>query len=365
MKVLEFPVPTEELSTVTGLERFYPTLDLEPTVGVNASLVSGASITGSSRTKSPRDFHPEIFKSYKKLFKTEEVPVGQEWTDSKSQTHKNGPQCCVDKINVTEGVISAELAQTGYFVIKAWAEGLHQNLLEGKFPLDCSQAQYEEIAYQFKLKNHPHIAGAGVYALTEYNGQICVVAQIKGPGTGHRQLHTSWVGRGINPKFLTEADPIRAAQLANIQAETGLDPILIEKFLTGVRMTVNEPSTGNFNFVSFLVGQSPEFFLETFREETSNQIASDVTLEKLKQAGIGMVPLQGISLVPLEDLSRFASPRVYGIIPELDVSTGKIIIPNKPIELAVANRPHTDGFLIQAAQEGFLKQLIDIGMGAR
>ena len=129
-------------------------------------------------------------------------------------------------------------------------------------------------------------------------------------------------------------------------------------------MMVSEPSTGNENFISFLVGQNAETYLDAFRDMTNRQVADGVVLEKLKQAGIGMVPLQGLSLVPLEDVNRYATPRVLAVIPRLNVDTGQIEIPSVQ-EVAVANRPHADGFLGAVSQDDFRRAVIEVGMGAR
>lgn len=364
LSVVDFPL-SALISPVTDAEMISPGHDFGMRVGVNVFPIEEARVTGSTAIKSPEGFHPEILRAYHELFGTDPIEVGAKWIDAQQQEHTNGPQSCVLTSSNENGVVTAELGQTGYLVIKAWQAKVHKALLEGKLPLGVEPDQYREAAYGFMLEHQPKIAGGLVYALCEYQGEVCVVSQIKGPGTGYKQLHTSWVGRGINPKYLSQEDPVRAAQLDNIAAETGIDPSYAQKYLTPVRMGIDEPSTGNANFVSFLVGQPADFYLDSFRSFTEQQIVADTTLERLKQAGIALVPLQGISLIPLSDLGRFATPRTLAIIPHLDVDKEKILIPDAPIEVAVANRPHSDGFLGKVADPRFRELIIDIGMGAR
>lgn len=130
------------------------------------------------------------------------------------------------------------------------------------------------------------------------HGDYGLLAQIKGKALGEAELHPALIAGGVEAKYLSESDPLKAALLAQAKEETGLSKMQLAA--TSPFALVRESALGFVNFVSCAVNPDFNSILHIFEDAMAKRLSSGADYSTLEAKGVALLPVAGLMFVPLE-----------------------------------------------------------------
>ena len=237
-------------------------------------------------------------------------------------------------------IYNAELAPIRYSFLSAYQQ-LRKELL--------AQQDYSGVAAL--EKENPYILGAAVYAVTKFEGQPCIMMQIKGNAIGEGQIHSALAAGGISMKEFQNAKSINDMLLAAAvrQASEELGVPLQGQNLGDPALLRFENATGNIGIGYVLSGMTGSDILDAYTQHATQRViaSSDDTA-----SGVVLMPTQGIVVVSLDDGVPALSTRKEIIITK---DGAQVVAPNDSRGL----RPAGQGYLAALEDPRFLSQLLE------
>ena len=235
---------------------------------------------------------------------------------------------------------NAELAPIRYSFLSAYQK-LREELL--------SQQDYSGVVAL--EQENPYVLGAAVYAVTRFEGEPCIMMQIKGNAVGEGQIHSALSAGGISMKEFQNAASINAMLLAAAvrQASEELGVPLEGKNLGDPALLRFENATGNIGIGYILSGLSGSDILDAYIQHATQRIiaSSDDTA-----SGVALMPTQGIVVVSLDHGVPALSTRKEIIVTK---NGAQVVTPNDSRKL----RPAGQGYLAALEDPRFLSQILE------
>ncbi|MFH1588982.1 MAG: hypothetical protein ABIB43_00245 [archaeon] len=147
----------------------------------------------------------------------------------------------------------------------------------------------------------PNMANVSLIAPVKIDGKYFIFSQIKGDALGSGQVHAGYVAGNIAGKHVmkeyeekTERLLINALKQETYE-EAGMNLSSMDS--TAPAYFVDERETGQVNLASVVRNANVDSMLKSYEAQTIEKL---LKAEKLEVNGIAMLPILGVSLIPIE-----------------------------------------------------------------
>jgi hypothetical protein len=177
-----------------------------------------------------------------------------------------------------ENIVSADIAPTR-FLFKQSAINLNQN---------------ENLTLEQRMEISPQLANVSLIVPVKVKGEYFLMGQVKGNAIGSGQIQGPLVAGGIDYKALHTENPLITSLQQECLEEVGMDLSYLNS--TSFLFMTEESEVGSVNFSSIAQGVQLDNILSSYEASVKNKL----TKEELEVQALAKLPMQGISLIPLE-----------------------------------------------------------------